>query len=81
MKAEGWQGGGQCGGEKKGQEEGGFHRQVKYEWPMRNLAYTVLSHLLMPFGVRFSFNFGNTLFNLLPIFESDSHSHCPASLS
>ena len=30
---------------------------------MRSLAHTVPSRLVIPFGVRFSFNFGNTLFN------------------
>ena len=41
---------------------------------MRSLAHTVPSRLVIPFGVWFSFNFGNTLFNLLFIFGSDSHS-------
>ena len=48
---------------------------------MRSLAHTVLSHLVIPFGVWFSFNFGNTLFNLLFIFGSDSHSRCHSSCS
>ena len=37
---------------------------------MRSLAHTVPSRLVIPFGVWFSFNFGNTLFNLLFILGS-----------
>ena len=48
---------------------------------MRSLAHTVPSHLVIPFGVWFSFNFGNTLFNLLFIFGFDSHSRCHSSCS
>ena len=48
---------------------------------MRSLAHTVPSRLVIPFGVWFSFNFGNTLFNLLFRFCSDSHSHCHSSYS
>ena len=48
---------------------------------MRSLAHTVPSRLVIPFGVWFSFNFGNTLFNLLFIFGSDSHSRCHSSCS
>ena len=48
---------------------------------MRSLAHTVPSRLVIPFGVLFSFNFGNTLFNLLFIFGSDSHSRCHSSCS
>ena len=43
---------------------------------MRSLAHTVPSRLVIPFGVWISFNFGNTLLNLLFIFGSDSHSSC-----
>ena len=49
--------------------------------PMRSLAHTVPSRLVIPFGVWFSFNFGNTLFNLLFRFGSDSHSRCHSSCS
>ena len=48
---------------------------------MRSLAHTVPSRLVIPFGVWLSFNFGNTLFNLLFIFGSDSHSRCHSSCS
>ena len=48
---------------------------------MRSLAHTVPSRLVIPFGVWFSFNFGNTLFNLLFRFGSDSHSRCHSSCS
>ena len=48
---------------------------------MRSLAHTVPSRLVIPFGVWFSFNFGNTLFNLLFRFGSDSHSLCHSSCS
>ena len=48
---------------------------------MRSLAHTVPSRLVIPLGVWFSFNFGNTLFNLLFRFGSDSHSRCHSSCS
>ena len=46
-----------------------------------SLAYTLPSRLVIPFGVWFSFNFGNTLFDLLFRFASDSHSCCLSSCS
>ena len=52
---------------------------VKYEWPIHSLAHIEPSRLVMPFGVWFSFNFGNILFNLLFMFDSDSHSFCYSS--
>ena len=39
---------------------------------MRSLVYTAPSRLAIPFGVWYLFNVGNTLFNLLLIFDSDS---------
>ena len=58
-----------------------FKRQqwVKYEWPIRSLAHIEPSRLVMPFGVWYSFNFGNILFNLLFIFDSNSQSFCHSS--